>query len=283
MAESDRVAAIDRGHGQLTVKRQSELLSVNRTSVYRKPKATGPSPSTIKVMNEIDAIHTAHPTFGYRKISDLLRADHWINHKRVRRLMNEMQIITIYPKPNLSKRYHAQYRRPYLLRNLAITRPNQVWGVDITYCKMNKGFMYLFVIIDWYSRMIVDYELSSTIDKGFVMTCLNRALSRCTPEIINSDQGSHFTNPDYIKLLEDRGIRISMDGKGQALDNVRTERFFRTIKYDDLYINEYNTPKELRKGIHDYMIMYNTYRPHDSLDSAVPANFYYGHIYPTVA
>lgn len=277
------MAAIDRGHGQLTVKRQSELLSVNRTSVYRKPKATGPSPSTIKVMNEIDAIHTAHPTFGYRKISDLLRSHTWINRKRVYRLMNEMQIITIYPKPNLSKRYHAQYRQPYLLRNLAITRPNQVWGVDISYVKMNKGFMYLFVIIDWYSRMIVDYELSSTIDKGFVMTCLKRAFSRCKPEIMNSDQGSHFTNPDYIKLLSDHGIRISMDGKGQALDNVRTERFFRTIKYDDIYINDYTTPRELRKGIDAYMVMYNTYRPHDSLGGEVPANAYFGHSYPNAA
>lgn len=168
----------------------------------------------------------------------------------------------------------GQLRRIKHLRNLNIIRPNQVWGVDITYIKMGKGFMYLFIIIDWYSRYIVDYELSSTLEKGFVLSCLKRAISRHKPEIINSDQGSHFTNPDYIKLLEDNGIRISMDGKGQALDNVRTERFFRSIKYDDIYINDYNSPRELRKGINAYMNMYNTYRPHDSLDGNVPINFY---------
>lgn len=226
-------------------------------------------------MHKIDAIHTAHPTFGYRKITDILRRETLFNRKRVRRLMNIMGIITIYPKPNLSKRYHAQYVKPYLLRNLKIVRPHQVWGVDITYIKMEKGFMYLFVIIDWYSRYIVDFELSSTLEKGFVMTCLKRALSRSKPEIINSDQGSHFTNPDYIRLLEESGVRISMDGKGQALDNVRTERFFRSIKYDDIYIHEYRTPRELRKGINAYMTMYNTYRPHDSLEGKVPLEYYF--------
>lgn len=267
---------VEHHHEHLTVKRQCELLSVNRSSTYRKPKVTGPDEETIGIMHKIDAIHTAHPTFGYRKITDLLCRDALINHKRVRRLMKAMDIITIYPKPNLSKRYHAQYVKPYLLRNLKIVRPNQVWGVDITYIKMEKGFMFLFIIIDWYSRCILDYELSSTLEKSFVMTCLKRAFSRCKPEIMNSDQGSHFTNPDYIKLLEENGIRISMDGKGQALDNVRTERFFRSIKYDDIYINDYCTPRELRKGIKEYMVMYNTYRPHDSLGGNVPMNVYGG-------
>lgn len=276
MAESSRMAAVDHHHRTLTVKRQCELLSVNRSSSYRKPKVTGPDQRTLEIMHKIDEIHTAHPTFGYRKITDILCREALINHKRVQRLMRLMDIITIYPKPNLSKRYHAQYVKPYLLRNLKIVRPNQVWGVDITYIKMEKGFMYLFVIIDWYSRYIVDYELSSTLEKGFVMTCLKRAFRRCKPEIMNSDQGSHFTNPDYIKLLEENGIRISMDGKGQALDNVRTERFFRSIKYDDIYINDYCTPRELRKGINKYMVTYNTYRPHDSLGGDVPSNVYHG-------
>ena len=230
--------------------------------------------STIRVMNQIDQIHTDNPTYGYRKITDVLRRNTLINKKAVQRLMREMGILAIYPKPNLSKRYHAQYVRPYLLRNLAITRPDQVWGIDITYIKMRKGFMYLFVILDWYSRCVVDYELSSTLEKGFVLACLKRALSKRKPEIINSDQGSHFTNQDYIELIESHEIRISMDGKGQALDNVRTERFFRTLKYDDIYINEYNTPQELRKGINSYMKKYNTFRPHDSLCGDVPINFY---------
>ncbi len=242
-----------------------------------------PNEATVELMNRIDRIHTDNPTYGYRKITDVLRKDFVINRKRVQRLMQEMGILAIYPKPNLSKRYHAQYVKPYLLRNLNIVRPNQVWGIDITYIKMRKGFMYLFIIIDWYSRYIVDYELSSTLEKGFVMTCLKRAFSRCTPETINSDQGSHFTNSSYIELLESHGIRISMDGKGQALDNVRTERFFRTIKYDDIYINEYNTPRELRRGINAYMNKYNTYRPHDSLGGDVPINFYHGNTASSVA
>lgn len=184
--------------------------------------------------------------------------------------MKVMGVYTIYPKPNLSKRYHAQYIKPYLLRNLDITRPNQVWGVDITYIRMEKGFMYLFVILDWYSRKIVDYELSSTIDKAFVMTTLKRALSKYKPEIINSDQGSHFTNPDYLRLLEDADVKVSMDGKGQALDNIRIERFFRTLKYDLIYINEFDSPRQLRNELKSYMHEYNTYRPHSSIGDRTP-------------
>lgn len=181
-----------------------------------------------------------------------------------------------YPKPNLSKRYHAQYIRPYLLRNLAVTRPDQVWGVDITYIRMRKGFMYLFVIIDWYSRCIIDFEISTTLEKTFVMNCLKRVLSCQKPEIINSDQGSHFTNPDYLKLLGEAGVRVSMDGKGQALDNIRTERFFRTLKYDLIYINEFETTRELRKALNQYIQEYNIYRPHASLDGLCPFQVYTG-------
>lgn len=197
-----------------------------------------------------------------------------INPKRVRRMMRDMGIYAIYPKPNLSKRYHAAHIRPYLLRRLSITRVDQVWGVDITYLPMRKGFMYLFVIIDWHSRCIVDYELSNTLDKAFVLTCLKRALSKRRPEIINSDQGGHFTNPDYIALLESAGVKISMDGRGQCLDNVRTERFFRTLKYDTIYIYEVNTPRELRRMIVDYIFHYNTVRPHSSLGGKRPLEFY---------
>lgn len=225
------------------------------------------------IMRRIDELHTAHPTWGYRTITKVIRRDDKleINRKRIQRLMKIMGVYTIYPKPNLSKRYHAQYIRPYLLRRLAITRPNQVWGIDITYIRMDKGFLYLFIIIDWYSRMIVDYELSTTIDKPFVMNTLKRALENHKPEIINSDQGSHFTNPDYINLLESSDVKISMDGKGQALDNVRTERFFRTLKYDLIYINEYSSPRQLRRDIDQYMIEYNTYRPHSSIEDRCPA------------
>ena len=178
-------------------------------------------------MHHIDALYTAYPFYGYRRMTAALRqAGVLVNKKRVRRLMREMGIEAIYPGPNLSRRFQRDCTRPYLLRHLNIDHINQVWGIDITYLRMGKGFMYLFVIVDWFSRKIVDYELSSTLEKAFVMTCLMRALQGVKPEIINSDQGSHFTNPDYLSLMDESGVRVSMDGKGRATDNGRTERFF---------------------------------------------------------
>jgi putative transposase len=254
------------------------LLSVNRSSLYRDPpKEKSISEEDLSIMRRIDEIHTAHPTWGYRTITKIIRRDDniLVNRKKIRRMMRDMGIYTIYPKPNLSKRYHAQYIRPYLLRNLDITHPDQVWGVDITYIRMKRGFLYLFVIIDWYSRRIIDYELSTTLEKEFVLSCLKRAFATRKPEIINSDQGGHFTNPEYINPLEEMGIKISMDGKGQALDNVRTERFFRTLKYDLIYINEFDSPHELRRSLNQYMNEYNTYRPHSSIDGCCPDEAYY--------
>lgn len=275
--QTGRKSFVDLNDTNINIKRQAELLSINRTSVYRQPPDQKPiSNEDLFVMRRIDEIHTAHPTWGYRTITKILRRDDKliINRKKVRRMMRDMGIYTIYPKPNLSKRYHAQYVRPYLLRKLSIDHPDQVWGVDITYIRMKKGFMYLFVIIDWYSRCIVDFELSSTLDKSFVLTCLKRALSYRRPKIINSDQGCHFTNADYINLIESYGIKISMDGKGQALDNVRTERFFRTLKYDCVYIHEFGNPRELRIALNHYIHEYNTYRPHSSIGDLCPAQVY---------
>jgi len=274
---SERKGLVVFGHKRVTVKRQAELLEINRSSTYRKAEIKTLSDEELFIMRRVDEIHTNEPTWGYRTITTILRRDFGlvINRKRVRRIMRDMGIYTVYPKPNLSKRYHSQYICPYLLRKLEINRPDQVWGVDLTYIRMKKGFMYLFVIIDWYSRYVVDYELSSTLDKSFVLSCLKGALNCQKPEIINSDQGGHFTNPDYVKLLEDTGVKISMDGKGQCLDNVRTERFFRTLKYDRIYINEYSTPRELRFMLNEYMKSYNTYRPHSSLDGACPSDYYH--------
>ena len=228
-------------------------------------------------MRRIDTIHTAHPTWGYRTITEIIRRDDKliVNRKRIRRIMRDMGVYTIYPKPNLSKPYHTQYIRPYLLKKLSITQQDQVWGIDITYIRMTKGFMYLFVIIDWYSRRIVDFELSNTLEKTFVTSCLKRALSKHTPEIINSDQDSHFTNPEYLRLLDNHGVKASMNGKGRALDNIRTERFFRTLKYDLIYINEFENPRELRKSIASYINEYNTYRPHSSIGGACPDEVYF--------
>lgn len=262
-------------HKALSLAKQTGLLEIGRTSIYKRP-TKGISDDTIALMHKIDHIHTDEPTWGCRTITSYLHNTYGIvvNRKRVRRLMRQMGIYAIYPKPNLSKLYHAQYVRPYLLRNMEIVRPNQVWGVDITYIPLGRSFVYLFVIIDWYSRYIVDWELSSTLDKGFVLTCMRRALGKSRPQIINSDQGGHFTNPDYISLIEGSGVRISMDGKGQCLDNARTERFFRTLKYDRVYINEYTTPRDIRQMLNAYIPHYNTVRPHTSADGLPPATRY---------
>jgi putative transposase len=226
-------------------------------------------------MHQIDEIYMKHPYFGYRRMTTFLRdRDTTVNRKCVRRLMQLMGLEAINPKPNLSKRLHATYTRPYLLRGLTIDRPNQVWGIDITYLRMGKGFMYLFNLIDWYRRKEIDYELSSTLEKGFVLRCLKRAFRRGKPEIMNSDQGSHFTNAEYLDLLEKEGGKVSMDGKGWATDNSRTERYFRALKYECIFLNEFEDPRALRKGIDHYVQFYNQERPHQSLNGAKPSQFY---------
>jgi putative transposase len=271
---------VDRENPKITVQRQCELLEINRTSVYRERKQRFLDFEELRLRGWIDRIHTDEPTWGYRTITTILRRDYGvlINRKRTRRIMQQMGLYTLFPQPNLSKRYHSQFLKPYLLRHMRIERVHQVWGIDITYIHMPKGFMYLFVILDWHSRFIVDYELSSTLDKSFVLNCLNRALTRHKPEIINSDQGGHFTNPDYCQLVEGHGVRISMDGKGQCLDNARTERFFRTLKYDRIYVEEIDTPKQLRGIINSYMYKYNHHRPHSSIENQTPASVFHSQV-----
>jgi len=281
LVPKERLKLVSPGNEKLTVKRQCELVEVNRSSVYREQTQNlfdpthGESPENLNIMEIIDKTHLEKPAWGYRKMTDYLK-NHYgckINKKRVRRLMRLMDIIALYPGPNLSKRYHKQYVRPYLLRNLVIDHEDQVWGIDITYLPFKKGFLYLFIIIDWHTRRIVDYEVSYTLEKEFVLRCLRRALRNRKPEIINSDQGSHFTNQAYLDLMAINGVRISMDGKGQALDNVRTERFFRSLKYEDIYINEYVTPKEMVAAVNRYILDYNTIRPHASLGGLTPDAF----------
>lgn len=260
---------------QINLSRQANLLSINRTSLYRGPASCAWSELDLADMRLIDQIYTAKPYYGYRRITDAIRKQgKLINEKRIRRLMRLMGIQGICPGPNLSKRLHAKYIHPYLLRKLPITHPNQVWAVDFTYIRMRHGFMYLFVIIDLYSRYIVDYELSTTADRQVVLNCLKRAFMKGKPEIINSDQGGQFTNDDYIALLRAEKIKISMDGKGRALDNIFVERFFRTLKYEDIYLNEYTTPKALRNGLKEYIWTYNYDRSHQSLKYNRPIDYY---------
>ena len=209
-------------------------------------------------------------------INNMDDVDYKVNRKRIQRYMREMGIRVIHPGPNLSKRNRAQYVYPYLLRNVKPAHPNHVWGIDITYCAMQGRWMYLVAIIDWYSRKIVGYELSDTMNKEFVIKAVNKAIeTHGAPIIFNSDQGSQFTSPVYINTLKEHGIKISMDGKGRALDNAITERFWRTIKWEDIYLKNYETPRTLRQGIAAYIRWYNFERSHTSIGKNTPADIYY--------
>ena len=282
MAPTERTALVSRSETRICVKRQCELVGANRSSVYRGDKeegkelSHGENAANLSLMRQLDELHMTYPAWGYRKLTAYLRNNGvpGLNGKRVRRLLRKMGIAALYPKPNLSRRLHAEYVRPYLLKGLTIDHVDQVWGVDITYLPLKKGFLYLFVVLDWYSRCIVDYEVSVSLDKSFVMCCLNRALSRRCPEVINSDQGSHFTNEDYLKLLTSCGVQVSMDGKGRALDNVRTELFFRSLKYEDVYIKGYEDARALRLGVGAYIANYNAVRPHQALGGLTPEQVY---------
>lgn len=261
---------------KLSVARQCKLLGFNRTSMYYKEKQI--SDLEVKIKHIIDCLHTDHPAWGTRRITaTLVTKGYPIGRKLVRRYMQEMRIYAIYPKPNLSVPNKAHKIYPYLLRNLPITQPNQVWSIDITYIRMGRSFMYLTAIIDWHSRYIVSYELSDTLHVDSIIACVKKAIrSHGKPEIINSDQGSQFTSNEYVNILKAQDIRISMDGKGRWADNVIIERFFRTLKCDDIYIYHYETPRQLRAGINRFMKSYNMEHPHQSHNYQTPHEVYYG-------
>ncbi|MEI5987316.1 IS3 family transposase [Dehalobacter restrictus] len=276
-SRQERMRMIEKDNKNLSISRQAKLLNINRQSIYYKPAAITDEEERIK--RAIDELYTAHPEFGYRRMTIFLKSDYniHINRKRTRRYMREMGIHGFCPGPNLSKRLHAKYLYPYLLRGLNINRPNQVWSVDITYCRMKRGFMFLVAIIDWYSRYIVGFALSNTLERTFIIEAIKKAIKRYgTPEIINSDQGCQFTSEDYINLLKENKIKISMDGKGRALDNQRIERFFRSYKWEKLYLEEYETGYQLRQITKEYIDYYNSDRPHQSLGYKTPAEYYYG-------
>ncbi len=267
---------VTRTGSNLSVSAQCKLLDLNRTSVYYKEQAA--TDLEIEIKHHIDHLHTEHPAWGTRRIKATLVAKGYsVGRKLVRRYMEEMRIYAIYPKPNLSLPNKQNKTYPYILRNLPITTPNQVWSIDITYIPMGRSFMYLTAIIDWYSRYIVGYELSDTLQVESVTACVKKAIKRYgKPDIINSDQGSQFTSHEYTALLKDNDIRISMDGKGRWADNVIIERFFRTLKYDDIYIYHYELPKELRSGINRFMTLYNEEHPHQAHNYQTPHQVYYG-------
>jgi putative transposase len=258
---------------ELAVSTQADLLSLNRTSLYYQPVPT--SAAELYIKRRIDEIYTAHPFYGSRKITAVLRDEMTINRKAVQRHMRDMGLAAICPGPNLSKRATEHRVFPYLLRGLRLTGPNHVWGVDITYVRMPAGWLYLVAVLDWYSRYVLSWELSDSLELPFVLKAMQGALAQATPAICNSDQGSHFTSPQYVELVQAHDVLLSMDGKGRALDNIFTERLWRTVKYEEGYLHEYANPREARHGLGRYFPFYNHDRPHQALNYRTPAEVYF--------
>jgi putative transposase len=258
----------------LSVRRQCELLRVNRSSVYYEK--VGPDAEELELMRRIDELHLKHPFYGSRRIARELRGQGLqANRKRIQRLMRVMGLEAIAPKPRTSKPEpeHAIY--PYLLRGLLIDRPNKVWASDITYVPLARGFGYLVAIMDWYSRRVLSWKLSNTLDSSFCVAALNEALLRFgQPEIFNTDQGAQFTAEAFTRVLLARGVKISMDGKGRCIDNVFVERLWRSLKYEEVYLNDYDDLVQARAGIGRYLEFYNYQRPHQALGHQAPAAFY---------
>jgi len=262
-------------HPDLSLNYQTQLLDISRSHFYYQPASV--SVDDIRVMGLMDKIFTDRPFYGSRRILQDLKQDYQeqVNRKRVIRLMQEMGLEAIYPKKRITIPNLQHFKYPYLLKNLPIIRPNQVWGTDITYIKLLGGFCYLIALLDWFSRYVIAWTLSETLNIDFCIENLQRALQLNIPEIHNSDQGSHFTSPQYTKILLGKNISISMDGRGRCMDNIFTERLWRTIKYEDIYIRDYRTPGEARSGIGEYFNFYNNDRKHQSLNYRTPAQLYF--------
>ena len=268
MTKQERFNLVDSKDPEIPITKQAELLNINRSSLYyRKVMA---SLKELDLRRKIDELYTEHPYYGSRRIAAVLN----VNRKVVQRLMREMGIQGICPGPNLSRRNHKQSVYPYLLNNVTASSPNHVWAIDITYIRLNHGWMYLVAIIDLYSRYIISWELSETLEIDFVLSCVKQALKQGIPVIMNSDQGSHFTSPKYIELLKAANVQISMDGKGRATDNIFIERFWRSLKWENVYLRDYQTPREARIGITEYIQYYNNERPHQSVDYRIPSKLY---------
>lgn len=263
----------------ISIRRQCELLSINRSSLYYEPCEVNLQKALRqeKLMERIDFWHTTMPYLGSRKITKLLNDEGFnVCRKTVRILMQQMCITAIYPKENLSKRNFREAIVPYLLRNYKVTAPNQVWSIDITYIKMKHSHMYLTAIIDWYSRKIVGWNLSDSLGTAYVMEAVTEAVAdHGKPEILNSDQGCQFTSKEYKEMLKKFGIKQSMDGKSRWADNIMIERWFRSLKTEKIYPNEFNNPRELRKGVIEYINEYNSIRPHEALTYRTPDSYYY--------
>lgn len=264
---------IDRDHG-LSVSRQAKVLGISRGSVYYMPRPA--SEADLALMRRIDELHLEYPFAGSRMLKDLLQAEgHEVGRLHVSTLMKKMAIEALYRRPTTSKPAPGQKVYPYLLRNVAVTRPNQVWAMDITYIPMARGFVYLAAVVDWFSRKVLAWRLSITLSADFCIEALEEALGRYgRPQIFNSDQGSQFTSTEFIKALKNAEVAISMDGKGAWRDNVFVERLWRTVKYEEVYLRAYTSVSEARGSIDRYVGFYNGTRPHSSLGGQTPDQAY---------
>jgi putative transposase len=290
---------IEPTHKTISVRRQCDLIGLNRSSYYYQPSFvdcisknlsvhfTSPVKETeenLGFMKRIDQLYMKWPFYGSRRMSTILNREGFpVNRKRIQRLMRLMGIQAIYPKPRLSIGGQDHKIYPYLLRGLSIERPDQVWCADITYLPLPHGFVYLVAILDWFSRFVLAWRLSNTLDTAFCLEALDEALKINQPEIFNSDQGCQFTSEAYTGRLRDAGIKISMDGRGRVFDNIFIERLWRSLKYEDIYIKDYQTVMELSAGLDSYFQFYNYERPHQSLEDKTPAMVYYGYEYQRTA
>jgi len=268
-----RREVVDRTHESLSIVRQCSLLDISRSGLYYQPK--GISDEELELMKLIDRQYLLTPFYGARKIATCLKGHgRLVNRKRVRRLMCLMGLKAIYRRPRTSKPAPGHKIYPYLLGGMKITRPNQVWAADITYIPMARGFLYLVAIIDWYSRYVLSWRLSNTLDAGFCVEALEEALRKGRPDIFNTDQGSQFTGEAFTGLLEQNGVKISMDGKGSYNDNLFIERLWRSVKYEEVYLKAYQDGRDARTGLGNYFRFYNTERPHQALDYRTPAEVF---------
>jgi putative transposase len=281
MSKEERIGLLEREVSVtrlvgLSLLAQTQLLALNRTSLYYQPAP--PSNEELQIMRRIDELYTAHPFYGIRRITAQLRQEgNLVNHKAVARHMREMGLAGIAPGPNLSRgsKRASDSKYPYLLRGVVAQYPDHVWGVDITYVRIEGGWLYLVAVLDWFSRYIVSWELSPSLGQSFVTSAVMSALSMSKPEIWNSDQGSHFTSPQYTGLLTRAGVQVSMDGRGRYVDNIFTERLWRTIKYEEVYLHEYSSPRQAKQSLSSYIEFYNQERLHQALGYQTPANIYH--------
>jgi putative transposase len=270
-----RRGLVEPEQASLSVRRQCELLGLNRSTWYYEPVPE--SAANLALMRRIDEQYLTRPYYGSRRMTVWLRsAGEEINRKRVQRLMRLMGLEAIYPKPRTTVAGAGHKIYPYLLRNVAVTRPNQVWSTDITYVPLRCGFLYLTAILDWYSRYVLAWRLSNSLDVEFCLEALEEALDLARPEIFNTDQGVQFTSREFTGRLESAAVAISMDGRGRALDNVFVERLWRSVKYEEVYLHDYATGGECHAGLSSYLQFYCEERPHQALDYRTPAEVYWG-------